>query len=82
MPEDWARAVEIDEALRVEENIVNRNMDAAMYVHRSCQPLVNIDFSPKPEDRQTTMAFWRNDNFSRESVLASAVCIVSGIMEA
>jgi hypothetical protein len=61
VPEDWARAVEIDEALRVEGNVVNRGMRAAMYVHRSCQPLVQIDFKPKEkDDRQASMPFWRD----------------------
>jgi hypothetical protein len=66
VPEDWARAVEIDEALRQEGSIVNRNMDAKLYVHRSCQPLVNINFAPKPADTQETLGFWKNDSFSRE----------------
>jgi hypothetical protein len=65
VPEDWARAVEVDEALRVEGNVVNRNMDVKMYVHRSCQPLVNISFSPKPEDKQDSFGFWRS-SFTRE----------------
>jgi len=42
---DWARAVEIDEALRVKGNVVNRNMDQQMFLHRSCVPLKDIDFS-------------------------------------
>ena len=41
---DWSRAVEIDEALRVEGNVVNRNMDQQMFLHRSCVPLKDIDF--------------------------------------
>ena len=41
MPEDWELAVKVDEALRVKGNILNRNMDAEMFVHRSCQPLVS-----------------------------------------
>ena len=66
VPEDWNRAVEIDEALRVKGNIVNRNMNNEMFVHRSRMPLVNITFSPKAEDNQATLGFWKNDNFSRE----------------
>lgn len=44
-PESWARAVQIDEALRAPGSVVNRNLDQKIYLHRSCQPLVNIDFS-------------------------------------
>ena len=42
-PAGWARAVEIDKALRVKGNVVNRNMDAEMFVHRSCVPLDQAD---------------------------------------
>lgn len=66
VPEDWARAVEIDTALRTTGTVANRNMDADMFVHRSCKPLVQIDFSPKPESTQATLGFWRSDAFSRE----------------
>lgn len=38
-PDGWQRAVEIDEALRVEGTVCNRNIDARLYVHRSCVPL-------------------------------------------
>lgn len=41
---DWARAVEIDEAMRIPGNVVNRNMDQEMFLHRSCIPLKDIDF--------------------------------------
>jgi hypothetical protein len=35
-------------------------MDAEMFVHRSCQPLVQIDFQPKvKDDRQASLPFWR-----------------------
>lgn len=40
---EWARAVEIDNALRVPGNVVNRNMDQAMYLHRSLVPLEMVD---------------------------------------
>lgn len=40
VPEDWELAVKVDETLRKEGVVVNRNMEADMYVHRSCQPLV------------------------------------------
>jgi len=49
VPQDWARAVQIDEALRTPGLVVNRNMKAPMYLHRSCQPLTQVDFAPRPE---------------------------------
>lgn len=45
-PADWARAVEIDEVLRTTGAVANRAMNQTMYVHRSCQPLVQIEFKP------------------------------------
>ena len=51
-PEDFARAVEIDEALRVPGNIVNRNMNSSMYAHRTCQPLKDVEFK---HERQLNM---------------------------
>ncbi len=38
-PEGWRRAVEIDRALRVKGNVVNRGLDQKLHVHRSCVPL-------------------------------------------
>lgn len=60
VPEDWALALEVDAAMRTKGNSVNRNMDAEMFLHKSCQPLVQIDFKPKPvDDRQASIPFWR-----------------------
>jgi len=42
-PEEWARAVEIGRALRIEGNVVNRNMDQSLYLHRKCIPLELVD---------------------------------------
>lgn len=42
--QDWARAVQVDRYLRVKGNVVNRNMDQEMFLHRSCVPLEDIDF--------------------------------------
>lgn len=42
--ESWQRAVEIDRALRIAGNVVNRNMEQNMYLHRSCIPLEIVDF--------------------------------------
>ena len=38
-PAGWARAVEVDKALRVEGAVANRKLDQKLYVHRSCVPL-------------------------------------------
>lgn len=66
VPGDWARAVQVDEGLRAPSSIANRSMHAEMFVHRSCKPLVQIDFKPKPADQQQQIGFWRDSNFSRE----------------
>lgn len=42
---DWARAVQVDAALRVPGNVVNRDMNQQLFLHRSCRPLVEIDFT-------------------------------------
>ena len=42
---DWKRAVQIDEALRLPGNVVNRNLEQQLFLHRSCKPLASIDFA-------------------------------------
>ena len=42
-PQGWARAVEIDDALRIPGNVVNRGLDQKLYVHRDCIPLRSAD---------------------------------------
>lgn len=50
---DWARVVEIDRALRIPGNVVNRKMDQQMFLHRSCKPIDQIDFlADKNGDRE------------------------------
>jgi hypothetical protein len=44
----WARAVEIDQALRQEGNVVNRRMQQKLYLHRLCIPLEQVDFAALP----------------------------------
>jgi hypothetical protein len=39
----WARAIEIDDALRIPGNVVNRGLDQELYVHRDCVPLRSVD---------------------------------------
>jgi hypothetical protein len=55
-PTGWARAVAIDGALRQDGNVVNRGMDQKLYLHRSCLPLLAIDFdalAPEAVDPMT-----------------------------
>lgn len=61
-PQDWQRAVQVDEALRTTGAVANRDLRQTMYVHRSCQPLVQIDFKPTTDLR----AAQSNFNFAPE----------------
>jgi len=61
-PADWARAVEIDEALRTSGSIANRQLDQVMYLHKSCQPLVQVEFKIAEDPR----AAQGNINFAAE----------------
>lgn len=56
-PEGWARAVEIDIALRTEGSVVNRDMRQAMYLHRTCQPLTQISFKPRSSSKELQLGF-------------------------
>lgn len=47
-PEEWERAVKVDRALRQPGNVVNRNMNKSLYLHRSCIPLEMVDFNNLP----------------------------------
>lgn len=42
-PAGWQRAVQIDHALRIPGNVVNRNLNQQLYIHRSCVPLDQAD---------------------------------------
>ncbi|HET6574119.1 MAG TPA: hypothetical protein VFG68_10985 [Fimbriiglobus sp.] len=56
-PEGWARAVEIDNALRDENSVCNRGFRQELFVHRSCVPLAVLDFTalqPNALDPMTT----------------------------
>ncbi len=46
-PEGWARAVEVDKALRDPKNI-NRGVDNRLYLHRTCVPLDLVDLDTQP----------------------------------
>lgn len=60
-PDGWARAVEIDNALRVPGNVVNRGLNQKLYVHRSCVPLDRADLG-SGDDRQ----YYLNLNWTAE----------------
>ncbi len=44
-PEGWMRAIEIDDALRIPGNVVNRGLDQKLYIHRRCIPLRSADLN-------------------------------------
>jgi hypothetical protein len=46
-PGGWARAVEVDNALRIPGNVVNRGLNQKLYIHRSCVPLAEADLEDK-----------------------------------
>lgn len=48
--EDWERAVAVDDALRAEGSVVNRNMQQSLYVHYSCLPLSQVDVEKERKD--------------------------------
>lgn len=58
----WERAVEIDRALRVPGNVVNRGLDQKLYVHRSCVPLERAVLGPDDDPRQ----YYLNLNWAAE----------------
>lgn len=44
-PGEFLEACQIDDALREPGRIVNRGLNQKLYLHRSCQPLRDVDFS-------------------------------------
>ncbi len=50
-PAGWARAVQVDKALRVDGTVANRKLDQKLYVHRTCVPLERADLGD-PDPRQ------------------------------
>jgi hypothetical protein len=55
-PAAWARAVEIDTALR-SGAVAARDMRQTMYLHRSCQPLTQIQFRPRTNAKEMQLGF-------------------------
>ncbi len=46
-PAGWARAIEVDEALRRPGTVANRSLEQSIYLHRSCLPMVQVDLGVK-----------------------------------
>jgi hypothetical protein len=61
-PEAWAESVALDAALRVSGNVVNRNVEQGLYLHRSCVPLGLVQFDVRPDPRKAQIAL----NFAAE----------------
>lgn len=61
-PEGWQRAIQVDNALREQGSVVNRDMDQVMYLHRSCKPLGLVQLDTRPDPRKAQLAI----NFSVE----------------
>lgn len=55
-PADWARALEVDEALRIPGRILQRGLRGKLYLHRAMQPLVQIQLNPEPTPRQRQLS--------------------------
>ncbi|WP_088260126.1 hypothetical protein [Fimbriiglobus ruber] len=52
-PDGWAQAIAIDEALRLDGSACHRGFRQPLNLHRSCRPLIGIDFdalAPEPLD--------------------------------
>ena len=61
-PVAWARSVEIDAALRIPGNVVNRQLDQQLFLHRSCVPLDLVQLDTRADPRKAQLAI----NFSSE----------------
>lgn len=49
-PDGWARAVEIDNALRADA-VANRGLDRKLYPHKKCVPLETVDLEAEARKR-------------------------------
>jgi hypothetical protein len=58
-PQGWSHALRLDAAMRTPGYAGNRQMNRPMYLHRSCQPLDQVQFNtrPKQRDLQLSMSF-------------------------
>lgn len=53
-PDGWLEAIEVDRALRIPGNVVNRGMNKPLYLHRSCQPLELVQLTPAANKTEET----------------------------
>jgi hypothetical protein len=44
-------------ALRTTGSVANRDMTQTMYVHRSCKPLIEIEFHPRTNTKELQLGF-------------------------
>jgi hypothetical protein len=58
-PEGWKRAVEIDNAIRMETSVCTRGMNSTQYLHSSCVPLELVQLRQDPPDTQKRFT-WSN----------------------
>lgn len=58
-PADWARACEIDDALRMDSSVVTRGVTDKLFCHRSCVPLREADLGAEGNDDQLEFEFAR-----------------------
>lgn len=67
-PESFAEAVEVDEALRSGKDIrATRGMKSAIYIHRSCTPLKDVDFRNADDMGQMQLdSNWATDGMQNE----------------
>ena len=62
-PAGFQRAVEIDAALRTPGNVVNRNLEQQLYVHRSCVPLAEaVIETPESRREREFLGFYQECN--------------------
>lgn len=54
---DWDRAVQVDVGLRTTGAVANRDTRQTMYLHRSCQPLTQIEFHPRRNPKDLQLGF-------------------------
>lgn len=61
-PKGWARAVEIDRVIRCHGSRASEGHRDKLYLHRSCQPLEEIDFEKRLADKASQyqqLGFWQ-----------------------
>ena len=61
-PEAWGQSVALDRALRIPGNVLHRQLDQQLFLHRSCVPLDLVQLDTKPDPRKAQLSI----NFSSE----------------